>query len=145
MSTLTKPRHTGGRKPRVTIGAGSLEHLEGLSDGAMASQPKLADLLLEELGRAKIVPDTNLPDDVVAMHRPVTYRDESTGRDKTVTLVYPEEADIARGHVSVLTPIRIALLGLAEKATFPWETRDGTKRMLSVVSVARVDETRASP
>lgn len=141
MSTLTKPRRTGGRKPRVTIGAGSLEHLEGLADGALARQPDLADRLLDELGRAKIVPDAKLPGNVVAMHRPVTYRDESTGQNKTVTLVYPEEADIAHGHVSVLTPIGIALLGLAEEATFHWETRDGIKRVLTVVSVAPAHET----
>lgn len=140
MSTPIKPRRTGGRKPRVTIGAGSLERLEGLADGAMARHPDLADRLLEELGRAKIVPDAKLPDDVVAMHRHVTYRDESTGQDKTVTLVYPEEADISRGYVSVLTPIGIALLGLAEEATFPWETRDGTRRVLTVVSVAPTHE-----
>lgn len=126
--------------PRVTISAGSLDHLEGLADGALSRQPDLADRLLDELGRAKIVPDAKLPDNVVAMNRPVTYRDESTGRDKTVTLVYPEDADIACGRISILTPIGIALLGLAEGASFPWETRDGAKRVLTVVSVARAHE-----
>lgn len=142
MTTTTTPRRRGGRKPRVVISADSLDHLEGLAEGAMSRQPALADRLLDELGRARIVPEAKLPADVVAMGRAVTYRDETTGQEKTVTPVYPEEADIAQGRISVLTPIGIALLGLAEGAAFSWEARDGSARTLTVVRVepARVTQ-----
>ena len=65
----------------------------------------------------------------------VTYRDESTRQERTVTLVYPEEADIAKMRVSVMTPIGVALLGLAEGASFYWDTRENQRRLLTVLSV----------
>ena len=66
----------------------------------------------------------------------ITYRDEATGRDQTITLVWPEDADIAAGRASVMTPIGVALLGLAAGARFPWETRMGETRELTVLSVS---------
>src|SRR5690606_40665024 len=88
----------------------------------------LADRLLDELGRARIVPAGKMPKSVVAIGSRVTYRDEAAGQVKSVTLVYPEEADITRQRVSVMTPIGVALLGLAEGAAFYWDTRDNQDR-----------------
>lgn len=62
---------------------------------------------------------------MVAIGRAVTYRDETTGQEKTVTPVFPEKADIACSRISVLTPIGVALIGLAEGASLHWDTRDG--------------------
>jgi regulator of nucleoside diphosphate kinase len=72
---------------------------------------------------------------VVAIGRAVTYRDETTGQEHTVTPVYPEDADIARGQISILTPIGVALIGLAEGASLHWETRAGKRRILTVLHV----------
>ncbi|NHM19860.1 nucleoside diphosphate kinase regulator [Tritonibacter mobilis] len=121
MSAQSETRRIGGRKPRVVISAASLERFEGLAEDAMARQPDLAKRLIDELARARIVSDAKLPDNVVAMGRPATYREEPTAQEKTVTAVSPEEADIAQGRMSVFTPIGIALLGLAEGASFQWE------------------------
>ncbi|GGL50583.1 hypothetical protein GCM10011392_00920 [Wenxinia marina] len=66
---------TAGRRPRVTLGADTLDRLEALAQGALRRNPGLADRLLEELGRARIVPAEKLPSDVVAIGRSVTYRD----------------------------------------------------------------------
>ena len=52
-----------------------------------------------------------------------------------MTLVFPEEADITRQRVSVMTPIGVALLGLAEGAEFYWDTRDNQRRMLLIIKV----------
>ncbi|WP_299822095.1 nucleoside diphosphate kinase regulator [uncultured Jannaschia sp.] len=128
-----------GRRPRVVIDADRLSRLEALAEGAMQRDPKLADRLLEELGRARIVPAAKLPPDVVAVGRPVTYRDETTGAEKTVTPVWPEEADIAQGRISVMTPIGVALIGLAEGASLHWDRRDGERRILTIVRVASHD------
>lgn len=135
MSIRKKTDRGLNRKPRIVISAESLEHLEGLAEGAMQRQPDLADRLLDELYRARIVPGDKLPENVVALGRVVVYRDEATGQEKAVTLVYPEEADISRDRISVLTPVGIALLGLTEGASFLWETRGGTTRSLTVLSV----------
>ena len=63
------------------------------------------------------------------------FRDESTQATQTVTLVYPREADIAEGKVSVLTPIGTALIGLAEGQSILWPTRTGTSKRLTVLKV----------
>ncbi|ARC87383.1 nucleoside diphosphate kinase regulator [Rhodovulum sp. MB263] len=136
MTEQHTPSRGTGRRPRVVISADSLDRLEALAQGAIQRNPELADRLLGELGRARIVPVAKLPPDVVAIGRAVTYRDESTGQEKTVTPVFPEAADISSGRVSVLTPIGIALIGLAEGASLPWDTRDGKRRVLTVLRVA---------
>ena len=125
------------RRPRISIAAECLDRLEALAEGAMRRDPHLADRLLGEIGRARIVPMAKLPANVVAIGRAVTYRDETTGQEKTVIPVFPEDADIANGRISILTPIGVALIGLAEGASLDWETRDGQSRVLTVLRVAQ--------
>lgn len=133
-SQPTAPRRAG-RQPRVTVSEDCMAHLEALAEGAFHRAPEIAERLLDELARARIVPAGRLPRDVVAIGREVTYRDETTGAETTVTPVYPEQADIACGRISILTPIGVALIGLAEGATFPWRTRSGETRHLKVLRV----------
>lgn len=123
------------RHPKIVVNANDLAHIEALADGAMQRNPALADRLLDELGRARVVPAEKMPESVVAIGSRVTYRDETTGQVKSVTLVYPEAADISRQRVSVMTPIGVALLGLAEGAAFYWDTRDNQRRTLTVIRV----------
>jgi regulator of nucleoside diphosphate kinase len=123
------------RNPGIVINADDLAHLEGLADGMMKRQPTLADRLFDEIGRARISAPSKMPKNVVGMGSTVTYRDETTGREKSVTLVYPEDADITRLRVSVMTPIGVALLGLAEGASFYWDTRENQRRMLTIIRV----------
>ncbi|MBL3554504.1 nucleoside diphosphate kinase regulator [Rhodovulum sulfidophilum] len=123
------------RNPKIAISADDLARLQGLADSMALRQPALADRLLEEIGRARIVAPAKIRDTVVTMGSKVTYRDEISGQEKEVTLVYPEEADITNLCVSVMTPIGVALLGLSEGASFHWETRDDQRRTLTVLSV----------
>jgi regulator of nucleoside diphosphate kinase len=123
------------RRPPVIIDETLVERLESLASAAMARAPDLADRLLDELSRARLVPPAKLPERVVTLGNRVTWRDETTGEERTATLVLPEEADIDRGRVSVLTPIGVALIGLSEGAQFHWETRDGETRPLTVTRV----------
>lgn len=127
---MSKPR-----RPKITIAQETVARLEALVEGASAKAPALADGLLEELARARILPAARLPVDIAAIGSRVTWRDEATGRVQTAQLVWPEEADIEAGRASVLTPIGVALLGLQVGASFPWETRSGETRTLTVLSV----------
>jgi regulator of nucleoside diphosphate kinase len=142
-STKTAATRTT-RHPKITINADDLAHFEALAEGAMQRSPALADRLMEELGRARVVAPAKMPSTVVAIGSSVTYRDESNGVERTVTLVYPEHADIALGRVSVMTPIGVALLGLTEGAAFHWDTRDNQRRMLTVIRVAPEPTSRAA-
>lgn len=123
------------RRPQITIAKETVDHLEALVEGAAARMPALADRLLEELSRARILPAARIPADVVGIGNSVTWRDETTGHEQTATLVWPEEADIDAGRASVLTPIGVALIGLKAGARFQWETRNGELRDLTVLSV----------
>ncbi|MCT4334872.1 nucleoside diphosphate kinase regulator [Paracoccus sp. YLB-12] len=132
-----RPTSSGtGRRPKVVISADCLGRLEALAEGAIQRNPDLADRLLGEISRARIVPAAKLLENVVANCRAVTYRDETTGQEKTVTPVFPEDADIARGRISILTSIGVALIVLAEGASLHWDTRDGERRILTVLHVA---------
>ncbi len=135
---VKKPRL---RAPKLVINEDELTHIEALAEGAYQRNPVLADRLLDELGRARIVKADKMPANVVSIGSSVVYRDETTGQEKTVTLVYPENADISRDQVSLMTPIGVSLLGLAEGAAFYWDTRDDQRRMLTVISVKQPEVT----
>jgi len=136
MSTLTETiKKPSKRSPKIVISADDLPRLEGLADSMMRRQPALADRLIEEISRARVVAPARLRDNVVTMGSNVTYREEASGQERTVTLVYPEDADIANLCVSVMTPIGVALLGLSEGASFYWDTRDDQRRTLTVLEV----------
>ena len=131
MSSTTRPRG----KPAITIDAALVDQLQGLAFSAMNRMPALADRLLEEIDRARIVPASKLPKSVVTLGSEVTFQDDVTGKVQTVVLVLPPEADIGKRRVSVLTPIGVALLGLRQGASISWDTRANERRNLTVVSV----------
>ncbi len=82
-----------------------------------------------------MVADGSTPADTVQMGRAVEYRTED-GHTRRVELVYPGEADIALGKVSILTPIGTALLGLSVGQTIDFVANDGRKHLLTVVAVS---------
>ncbi|MFW6094147.1 MAG: nucleoside diphosphate kinase regulator [Pseudomonadota bacterium] len=93
------------------------------------------ELLFDELDAATVVPDGELPPDVVAMGSTVTFVDTDSGRESTVSLVYPKQADATAGAVSVLAPVGAALIGLREGETIEWPIPNGAHRRLRVVKV----------
>jgi regulator of nucleoside diphosphate kinase len=54
-----------------------------------------------------------------------------------VQLVYPAEADIEAGRISILTPIGAGLIGLREGQSILWPDREGRERRLTVVRVTQ--------
>jgi regulator of nucleoside diphosphate kinase len=68
---------------------------------------ELADLLID----SRVVAPDHLPANRVAMHSTVTYVEEPGAVSRTVTLVYPQDANPGVGHISVLSPIGLALIG----------------------------------
>ncbi len=69
------------------------------------------DLLDQLLQNADVRPLSRTPKTVVRMDSSVLARDCDTREEKRYTLVYPEDADLSRGLISVLAPVGIALLG----------------------------------
>jgi regulator of nucleoside diphosphate kinase len=121
--------------PEIVIRAADEDRLAALAESLADSKPELAEELLAELARARLATDDALPADSVQMGSTLTY--EADGRRRRVTLVYPTEADIDAGRISVATPIGAALLGLAEGQSIDWTARDGRRHRLTVVAVER--------
>ena len=90
--------------------------------------------LLDEIDRATICRRSDIPSDVVTMGSDVTFVDAKSGAERTVRLVYPGDADISTGRISILTPIGAGLIGLSVGQSINWPDR-GDDHMLTIVAV----------
>ncbi|MEQ1955632.1 nucleoside diphosphate kinase regulator [Mesorhizobium sp. CN2-181] len=122
------------RKPPITILRSDHDALTRLAGAIADSNPAVSEELLFELDRARIVDAAHPPEGMVRMGSTLRYTTD-TGEDRNVTLVYPAEADIEFGRVSVLTPIGVALIGLSQGQSIDWTARDGRIHRLTVESV----------
>ena len=130
-------------KPLITVRETEHARLTSLALAAPGRDLEVADELLAELERAKIVPDEKLPANVVGIGSTVSYQTE-LGQTRTVTLCYPGEADIGRSMVSVMTPIGVALLGLSPRQSINWTARDGQVHRLTILSVEPMAKSQAA-
>ena len=91
--------------------------------------------LQAELARAEIVEPDQMPGDVITMNSTARFRDEDTGDERELTLVYPKDADGSPDKVSILAPVGSALLGLRIGATIQWPVPGGRTIRLRVLSI----------
>ena len=122
-------------QPLILITTDDVNRLTLLANASMTRFPRVADFLAREIDRANVVPGQVDLRGVVRMGSRVTYRDETTGRVREVTLVYPHEADIDQNRISVLTPIGAALIGLSIGQSIKFETPKLEMRSLTVLDV----------
>ncbi|QNL49969.1 GreA/GreB family elongation factor [Olivibacter sp. SDN3] len=84
--------------------------------------------LAYELGRAKILPQAEIPKDRVKINSVVEIKDLDTNIKTVLTIVPPEQADIKQQKISVLTPIGSALIGFKENDQVEWKMPAGLKK-----------------
>lgn len=121
-------------KPAIVVGKADHSKLNELAIAGLDRMPDVADRLLGELERAKVVDDAKVPEDVIRMGSHVTYR-TNDDKDVSVTLVYPADANIEEGKISVMTPIGTALVGLRKGQSITWRDRADKRHMLTVLEV----------
>ena len=121
--------------PPIKIRQSDSQRLAQLAEAAAETAPDTADFLAGEIERATVIPDTMSLAGVVGMESEVVFRDDATGLQKQVKLVYPKSADIEEGRISVLTPIGAALIGLSAGQAISFETPSGELRSLTVMEV----------
>ena len=121
--------------PPITLTRIDRERLERLAEANAATFPRTSDYLAREITRAVVVSDADVFSAFVSMGSSVQYRDNSTGKLRHITLVYPHESDIAAGKISVLTPIGAALIGMSVDQSIEWQTPLGDVRSLTVLAV----------
>lgn len=90
-----------------------------------------------------MVPAREVGADVITMSSRVVFTDDA-GETHDVTLVYPEEADMEKSRLSVLTPVGAALIGLKVGQSIEWRTRLGEERTLTVLKVSHRDGGRSA-
>lgn len=119
---------TSGLPPSLIVSSRDLSRLEALLDSPVLRRHPSALALMEELSRADVRAPDAMPDTVVSMHSRVECEDELTGELHRLTLVYPHEANVETGRVSVLAPVGSALLGLSIGQSIDWHA-PGTRAM----------------
>jgi regulator of nucleoside diphosphate kinase len=96
-----------------------------LSDRARAE----ITALQSELARAEIVAPDEVPPDVITMNSRAELLDLDTNERMEFTLVFPAEADIEEGKISILAPLGTAMLGYRVGDEFEWAVPYGYRRL----------------
>lgn len=83
----------------------------------------------QELEKAIIVDEAEIPCDVVTMNSRVRVRDLATREEFVWAIVFPQAASAKRNRVSVLAPIGTALIGYRAGDTVELQMPSGTRRL----------------
>ena len=106
---------------------------------ALLEDPRNADIdtskLEAELARAQVVEPGQMPADVITMNSTARFRDEASGDEREMTLVYPSGADGSNDKVSILAPVGSALLGLRVGQVIDWPLPGGRSTRLQVLGI----------
>ena len=108
------------------------ERLTLMLEEALAGKHRDAAFLKElarELAIAETVEPKAVPADVVTMNSRVVVKDLENGESSEYTLVFPEQADVEQGRLSVVSPIGTAILGYAKGDTINWQTPGGPRQI----------------
>lgn len=85
--------------------------------------------LEKELTEAEIVSPQAVPADVVTMNSKIVLRDLDTAEEMTLRLVFPKDADIDEGAISIFAPVGTAILGYAKGDVVEWPVPSGVRRL----------------
>jgi regulator of nucleoside diphosphate kinase len=99
------------------------------------------DRLEEELDRAELVQQSDIPADVITMRSTVRLKDLDTSEEMIYRLVFPTEANYDEGKISILAPIGTAMLGYRRGDMIEWQVPSGVRR-LSVKEVLYQPESK---
>jgi regulator of nucleoside diphosphate kinase len=89
-----------------------------------------------ELRRATIVSQASIPHDVVTMGSRVRFVRVESGIESEVSIVHPNQADLALKKISVLSPLGVALLGLRVGQRISRSCPRGNLQTIEVKSVS---------
>lgn len=120
-------------QPRIFVTDLDYQRLSSL---AAQTESDAGLALEEELGRANVIAQKEIPPTIVTMNSRVRFVDELTGNEQEMTLVYPKDANLEAGKISILAPIGVALLGLSVGQSIDWKLPNGTIKKLTVKEVS---------
>lgn len=112
----------------IYITQADMKRLQSLIESMKSSREDLK-ALRSELEHAHVVPQSEIPQDVVTMNSKATILDLGSGETMTYTLVFPSQANVDDGKISVLAPIGTAMLGHRVGEEFEWDVPAGMVRL----------------
>lgn len=121
-----------GKGRQIFITEFDLERLEEMIGGVEQRSSRDGRYLAEleqELMRAEVVPSEGIPPDVITMNSRVRLQDLDTGEELEYTLVFPPDADLEKGRISVLAPVGTALIGYRAGDRIAWAVPGGKKKL----------------
>lgn len=126
---------SSGLPPSIIVSSHDMDRLDAMLESPAVSKTPAALALAEELNRATVLAPDQIPEGIVMMHSRVECEDGVTGEKHVLTLVFPREADVDQGKVSVLAPVGSALLGLSVGQSIDWDAPGGRRLKLRVTAV----------
>ena len=103
--------------------------IEAARDGGIDSNTPYMNKLEDELDRANIVDPKEIPMDAITMRSKVRLKDLESRKEMIYSLVFPTEADVDEGRISVLAPIGTAMIGYRVGDIIEWEVPSGLRRL----------------
>lgn len=104
-----------------------MERLDYILQAADSRDKGSVKQLRQEMERAWVIPALNMLGDVVTMNSRVRLKDLTSGEDLILQIVYPANADLEKGKISVLSPVGTALLGYQVGDVISWKVPGGTR------------------
>ncbi|HKU53240.1 MAG TPA: nucleoside diphosphate kinase regulator [Nitrospira sp.] len=106
-----------------------LKELLEVSIGCAERDRPSLETLQGELDRAHIVEPAAIAHEVVTMNSRVRVTDVETTEEKIYTVVFPSEAKVDDGRISILAPIGTAILGYRVGDTVKWRVPGGVRTL----------------
>ncbi|MDY0384416.1 MAG: nucleoside diphosphate kinase regulator [Geobacter sp.] len=123
---------TAEQNRQIVITEFDLERLQRLIEEMEefpARDNRYLDELSEELLRAEVVAPEEIPPQVITMNSRVRLQDLDSKAELEYTLVFPPEANLDQGKISVLAPVGMAMIGYRVGDTISWKVPAGLKRL----------------
>jgi len=121
--------------PSVSIPEPDCNRLDYVVGQAAADRHPVAAFLACELLRANVLPAHEFPSDTVTLDRWVTFRPDRGWQAERRLLVCPQDYHSAELHLSVLSPLGAALIGLRVGSQIPYRSIEGVMHVASVESL----------
>ena len=130
-----RDHNAGHMRPQIHLLAAESDRVASLALHVEHQSPLIAAMLLEEIERAELHEPETLPADAVTIGSEVDFVDTKSGQVRTVQLVFPADANIAAGRISILTPMGAAIYGLMTGQSIDWPDLDGNARRINILRV----------
>ncbi|MDF1586136.1 hypothetical protein [Marinimicrococcus flavescens] len=121
--------------PPIYVTETDYERLRGLADRRGGRGTPVTRFLAAELDRAHVCAPEAIPGDAVTMGSQVVFRISTAEEERATVLAYPLPYLPSREHLSILTPLGVALLGLRPACRMPFMSPEGIPGIVQVEQV----------